>query len=375
MKKVTFCIGLLLLSLVSTAQYKVTFVFDKLPSYQKPSDKIYLVGSFNHWNPHDEKLQMKIINAKPGITIELAKGMYEYKFTEGSWESVESADKGFPTANRNIVIGNDTTIHVEIEHWANHFPKKGKRSTASKNVHIVDESFYIPQLDRHRKVWIYLPESYGTSKKKYPVLYMHDGQNVFDEATSAYGEWGVDEALDSLGKQHKEIIVVAIDNGADKRLNEYSPYDMEKYGKGEGDQYVDFLAKTLKPYIDKHYRTKKDEKNTFVAGSSMGGLISFYAILKYPKVFGGAGVFSPAFWITPQLKNIDPAKAKKVKGRIYFYAGQQESETMVSDMLNVFEQMHQHSKAKMKTVIRAEGKHNEATWREEFPLFYQWIVL
>lgn len=374
MKKVTFCIGLLFLSMVSTAQYKVTFVFDKLPSYQKPSDKIYLVGSFNNWNPNDEKLQMKIINAKPGITIELAKGMYEYKFTEGSWESVESADKGFATANRNVVVENDTTIHVEIEHWANHFPKKEKRSTASKNVHIVDESFYIPQLDRHRKVWIYLPESYGTSKKKYPVLYMHDGQNVFDEATSAYGEWGVDEALDSLDKLHKEIIVVAIDNVADKRLNEYSPYDMEKYGKGEGDQYVDFLAKTLKPYIDKHYRTKKDEKNTFVAGSSMGGLISFYAILKYPKVFGGAGVFSPAFWITPQLKNIDPAKAKKVKGRIYFYAGQQESETMVSDMLNVFEQMHQHSKAKMKTVIRAEGKHNESTWRKEFPLFYKWLV-
>ena len=77
-----------------------------------------------------------------------------------------------------------------------------------------------------------------------------------------------------------------------------------EYGKGEGDQYVDFLVQTLKPYIDKYYRTKKDEKNTFIAGSSMGGLISFYAILKYPKVFGGAGVFSPAFWITPQLKQI-----------------------------------------------------------------------
>jgi predicted alpha/beta superfamily hydrolase len=222
-------------------------------------------------------------------------------------------------------------------------------------------------------VWIYLPESYKTSKKKYPVLYMHDGQNVFDEATSAYGEWGVDEALDSLGPQQKEIIVVAIDNGGDTRMNEYSPFDMEKYGKGEGDQYVDFLVQTLKPHIDKHYRTKKDEKNTFIAGSSMGGLISFYAILKYPKVFGAAGVFSPSFWIAPQLKNIDPEKAKKVKGKIYFYAGQQESEHMVPDMLNIFEQMRQHSKAKMKTVMRAEGKHNEPTWRIEFVLFYKWL--
>jgi predicted alpha/beta superfamily hydrolase len=203
---------------------------------------------------------------------------------------------------------------------------------------------------------------------------MHDGQNVFDDATSAYGEWGVDEALDTLGPKRKEIIVVGIDNGDNKRLNEYSPYDMEKYGKGEGDQYVDFLVQTLKPYIDKHYRTRRNKTNTFTAGSSMGGLISFYAILKYPKVFGGAGVFSPAFWIAPQLKSIHPKQAKKVKGKIYFYAGGQESETMVTDMLNVFDQMRQLSKAKIKTVIRAEGKHNEPAWRQEFPLFYHWII-
>jgi len=373
MKKVLLCIELLLIGLISLAQYKVTFVISKFPSYHKSTDKIYLVGNFNNWNPHDEKLQLKAVSGKPGITIELTKGMYEYKFTEGSWESVEALDGGSPTQNRKLVVESDTTIQVEIEHWADHFPKKERTSTASKNVHIVDESFYIPQLDRNRRVWIYLPESYNT-KKKYPVLYMHDGQNVFDEATSAYGEWGVDESLDTLGAQHKEIIVVAIDNGGDKRLNEYSPYDMEQYGKGEGDQYVEFLVQTLKPYIDRHYHTKKDEKNTFIAGSSMGGLISFYAILKYPKVFGGAGVFSPSFWLTPQLKHINPEQAKKVKGKIYFYAGREESEHMVSDMLNVFEQMRQHSKAKMKTVIRAEGKHNEPSWRKEFPLFYKWIV-
>ena len=328
MKKTLLCIGLLASCLFSLAQYKVSFIVQKLPSYQRVSDKIYLVGNFNSWNPHDEKMELKSVNGKRGITIELPKGMYEYKFTEGSWETVESLNEGFPGQNRKLIVESDTTIHVEVEHWADHFPKKERVSTASKNVHIVDSSFYIPQLDRHRRIWIYLPASYRGSKKKYPVLYMHDGQNVFDEATSAYGEWGVDEALDSLGKQHKETIVVAIDNGAEKRLNEYSPYDMDKYGKGEGDAYVDFLVQTLKPYIDKHYRTLKDEKNTFIAGSSMGGLISFYAILKYPKVFGGAGVFSPAFWITPQLKHIDPGKAKKVKGKIYFYAGQQESETM-----------------------------------------------
>jgi predicted alpha/beta superfamily hydrolase len=149
---------------------------------------------------------------------------------------------------------------------------------------------------------------------------------------------------------------------------------MPKYGKGEGDPYVAFLVHTLKPYIDRHYRTRKCRKHTSIAGSSMGGLISFYALLKYPKVFGAAGVFSPAFWIAPAIKNDIEKLGKKVKGRIYFYAGQQESEPMVPDMLAVFEQLHRISKAGMVTVIRAEGKHNEASWRSEFPLFYKWLA-
>ena len=92
---------------------------------------------------------------------------------------------------------------------------------------------------------------------------MHDGQNVFDAATSFSGEWGVDESLDTLGPEVGESIVVAIDNGGDKRINEYSPYDVEKFGKGEGDLYVDFLVKTLKPFIEKNYRVKKRRKHTF----------------------------------------------------------------------------------------------------------------
>src|SRR6476620_6566807 len=201
MKKMLLCIGLLLVYLFSLAQYKVSFVVNKLPAYHKASNKIYLVGNFNNWNPHDEKLQLKNINGRPGITIELSRGMYEYKFTEGSWETAESLEEGATSPNRKLVIDSDTSINVEIQNWADHFPKKERISTATKNVHIVDNSFYIPQLDRHRRVWIYLPENYSSLKKKYPVLYMQDGQNVFDDATSTYGEWGVDEALDSLGKQ------------------------------------------------------------------------------------------------------------------------------------------------------------------------------
>lgn len=372
-KKLFFSLLFLITSGYVFAQYKVSFIISKLPDYHQAHQKIYIAGSFNRWNPQAKEFSLKQINNKPGITIDLPRGMIEYKFTKGSWESVEAGTDGLSVENRKITVESDTTINIEINQWADHFPNKPKQSTAGKNVHIVDTAFYIPQLNRYRRVWIYLPSSYATSGKKYPVLYMHDGQNVFDEATSFSGEWGVDEALDTLGKTNPELIVVAIDNGGDTRMNEYSPFDMEKYGKGEGDAYVDFLVNTLQPYIKKHYRTQKGGRHTYIAGSSMGGLISFYALLKYPKKFAGAGIFSPAFWITPQLKNINPHKAKKVKGKIYFFAGQKESESMVPDMLQVFEQMHRYSKAEMKTVIRAEGLHNETTWRHEFPLFYKWL--
>jgi predicted alpha/beta superfamily hydrolase len=361
------------LSLLCRAQYHVTFIVQHLPAYDR-GEAIYLAGNFNDWVPNRQDYQLKQLGNKPGITIELKKGMYQYKFTKGSWDQVETDEKGFPKENRLLNLSSDTTINVEVTNWADHFPKQPKKSTASSNVHIIDTAFYMPQLKRHRRVWIYLPADYNTSGKKYPVFYMQDGQNLFDDATAPYGEWGIDEALDTLGPKLGQAIIVGIDNGQDKRMNEYAPHDMEKYGKGEGDLYLDFLAKTLKPFVDKHYRTHKDAAHTFIAGSSMGGLISFYALLKYPNVFGGAGIFSPAFWINPSLMQVDPKAAKKIKGKVYFYAGGQESESMVPDMLSAYEQIRAHSKAKMETVIRSENKHNESAWREEFPEFYRWMM-
>lgn len=361
-----------LFSLSAKAQVKVHFVFKKLPAYHNPADTIFLAGSFNRWNPHDIHFAVVAHGQKNGITIDLPKGMFAYKFTLGAWDDAETSNGGFPVENRIASVESDTTIVVEIDHWASHFPKKAKESTALKNVHILDTAFYLPQLNRHRRIWIYLPSSYTTSHKKYPVLYMHDGQNLFDNATAAYGEWGVDEALDTLEHQIGEAIVVAVDHGGEKRINEYSPFDMEQYGTGEGDAYVDFLAQTLMPYINAHYRTRKSARYTAVAGSSMGGLISLYAALKYPNKFGAAGIFSPAFWIAPQVQAYAAKRAPKAKGRFYFYAGEQESERMVPDMLAVVETLTQHAKARMKTHIRAEGRHSESTWRQEFPEFYKW---
>ena len=378
MLKSTFAISALLAVSFLTAQNIVRLELKSLPLYHT-AEKFYAAGSFNGWNPQNEQYQFK--KDEKGnyfLELKLTSGKYEYKITRGGWNKVECKKDGAGIENRVFTISANTIISINIESWADRFASAPRKSTASKNVKIIDTAFLIPQLNRVRRVLIYLPENYTASKNRYPVLYIHDGQNVFDDATSFAGEWGVDEFLDS--SKARQCIVVAIDNGGTKRLNEYSPYDFAlnaqkpNENKGEGSKYVDFLAKSLKPYIDKKYQTLKDSKHTFIAGSSMGGLISMYAILKYPKVFGGAGVFSPAFWVAPKIFDEILKKGEKVKGKIYFYAGKQESESMVPDMLKAFEKMATVSKSKMTTVIRDDGKHNEPTWRKEFPLFYEWII-
>lgn len=357
-----------------SAQYSVHIKLSPLAG-KNAAEEVYVAGSFNGWNPKDETFRLR--KDETGNFSLLLKnipaGNYEYKFTKGGWETVETDLNGQPIGNRILKLNSDTTLQINIGGWSTGV-NPVRRQTASANVHIIDTTFYIPQLKRNRRIWLYLPPGYASGTKKYPVIYMHDGQNLFNEATSYAGEWGVDEALDSA-KKHS--IIVGIDNGGLKRMNEYNPYDNDRFGKGEGKQYVDFIAKTLKPYIDKKYRTLKDKNNTTIAGSSMGGLISMYAVIVHPKVFGTAGVFSPSFWIAPKMKD-DINKLVKTsthrQNRIYFYAGEQESKEMVRDALQIFEMMRMKAGCKMEVRINAEGQHNEPTWRQEFPAFYNWIT-
>lgn len=231
-----------------------------------------------------------------------------------------------------------------------------------------------PQLQTTKKIWLYLPKGYAASTKKYPVIYMHDAQNLFDAKTSYVGEWNVDEKLDSLNAQ---VIVVGIEHGGDKRIDELTPYKNAKYGGGKADAYLDFIVKTLKPEIDRRYRTKPNAKNTTIWGSSLGGLVSFYALLKYPGIFGKAGVFSPAFWFNRQEIFELTQSQKKLKSKIYFLCGDSEGDAdMVAD-LNKMEQLIDSKRCacKMlnkKTIVKG-AKHNEKTWRDGFVKAYLWL--
>jgi len=356
-------------------QAKVTFITSKVATFKTSDQSLFLAGDFNNWNAADTVWKMKVDGlGRYQLKKDLPTGNYSFKITKGNWDKVECDELGKDIANRDISISHDTIIVMNVKGWKDDHPMEQKKHTASANVHIINEKFDIPQLGRQRRIWIYLPADYATSHKKYPVIYMHDGQNLFDEYTSGYGEWGIDEILDKL-PDNEQSIVVGIDHGGDYRITEYDPY-YSKYGKGRGDDYVDFLVNTLKPYIDKNYRTKKDVNHTSIAGSSMGGLISMYAILKYPKVFGNAGVFSPAFWIAPDIYQYAQHQKLPLSSRIYFVCGDIEDKTMVSDMKKMTDILQSKGidEANIPTIIMQGEKHNEKQWNKDFPAFYSWLI-
>ena len=164
------------------------------------------------------------------------------------------------------------------------------------------KDFHSNILNNDRNVIVYLPPGYDTNKRRhYSVFYMHDGQNLFDGATSFIPgqEWRVDETAEALIKAGKiePLIIVGIYNTGAERVNEYTAAQDPKYkAGGKGDLYGRFMVEELKPFIDKTYRTKSDAQHTGMGGSSLGGLISIYLGLKYPKVFTRVAVVSPAVW-------------------------------------------------------------------------------
>ena len=257
-----------------------------------------------------------------------------------------------------------------------------------KNYFVLDNNYYMPQLDRSRKVSIYLPPDYENESINYPVLYIHDGQAVFDTEDYEYEEWEVDDTLDRL---HQEIglslIVVAIDYNSEgyERLNEYSPwvntgerFDFVDGLGGLGDEYIEFIVENLKPYIDQHYRTLSSGDNTIILGSSMGGLISCYAGLRYPDVFGNVGIYSPSFWFSEGgIFDLATTNVSLLgDNKFYFLAGGSESSTIRQDMqkmVNVF-MLNGISKKNIANVVVPNGTHEEYLWREGFEETIRWFV-
>ncbi len=368
MNRLSGFVIILLFSLQLSAQ--IRFEIDSLPPKTPINDSIYMATSLNGWKPNDINFAFsKGLNNKYFLILESVNTSFEYKICRGSWEKVETKIDGSDTQNRVYRVENGMNVKLSIKGWKDLFPPKPRRSTASKNVAFMSSNIEIPQLNRRRTIRMYFPPNYSTGRR-FPVIYMHDGQNLFDDATSFAGEWKVDETLDSLYKYRGfACIVVGIYNGEKHRLNEYSPWRNDSLGiVGEGEEYAKFIVKNLKPFVDTHYRTLPDRDNTAVMGSSMGGLISMFIALQYPEIFGKAAIYSPSFWISAKFfEQIDKFKLKRPQ-KIYLLAGKLEGQMMISNMKTAEEKLRKvgFDESMLVSRIDSTGAHNESFWGREF---------
>ena len=231
-----------------------------------------------------------------------------------------------------------------------------------------------------RTMHIYLPDDYYDSEERYPVMYMYDGHNLFNDDDATYGKsWGLSDFLDNYDK--KFIIVgMECNHTGNERLNEYCPYNVEHESVGEingrGEQLMDWVVDELKPFIDNIYRTHPSREYTGIGGSSMGGLMALYTIIKYNKYFSKAACLSPSIFLCMnELKNDLESSVIDQNSRVYFSFGTKEVRNMdlILDYIGYFDDYFAHYNASSYVYIAKNGKHNEATWEKQNKIYFDFL--
>ncbi len=354
---------------------RFTFELKTLSTDDRP---IYITGNFNNWKTADPAFRM-VQTGQSHYRLDIAlpgkpPAVLTYKYVRGGWEDEELDAYGNAKDNR---IADLRSGHVSdfVPHWR----REGLDYNPQflPDIRILDENFEIPQLIKTRRISVLLPYNYEQTRLNYPVLYLQDGQNLLD-SHAPFGSWRVDQKLAFMAEKGlSDIIIVSIDHAEDERIAEFTPSHPTKLGIGDGKKYTRFLADTLKPYIDRHFRTLPDREHTGIGGSSMGGLISIYAGLMYPEVYSKLLVFSPSLWVDPQLHDHAPAfLPPDDKIQMYLYGGGRESADLVKDMEGFIENIKSqgmHANITFQLSIEPKGKHNEYCWGEEFPKAVEWL--
>ena len=339
---------------------------------------VYITGNFNQWDPRNSKFKLNGNSNKEyfiEINDDLLPDKIEYKFTKGGWQSVEIDFCGNVTPNRKIEK-KKKEVNDFVEKWRlnwgpfkeEYFPK----------IQLLSENFFIPQLNKTRKIWALLPYNYETANKTYPVLYLQDAQNLFNEG-SEYGNWEIDKKLSLLSEYGRgDVIIIAIEHGDEDRLKEYILDNEMVVKNAEGKKYIRFITDTLKPYVDANYRTKPEREFTGIGGSSLGALISLYGGFLYPEVYSKLMIFSPSLWVEPQYNFPMLNFSHPFPTKVYVYGGKLEGSKM-TQRIKVFERiMNKLDRKKsinfeFKTSINPEGKHQEFYWSQEFPRAIEWL--
>jgi predicted alpha/beta superfamily hydrolase len=337
---------------------------------------VYISGNFNGWRTQDKEFLME----KTGNSAYHYKFSQDfvypqellYKFTKGDWSEVEINIDGNRTENRSTLLHKG----IQIEHVArwrkNWLPFK---QSFLPQVQLISDEFEIPQLNKTRKIWALLPHDYDNSSESYPVMYLQDAQNLFNEFAE-FGNWEIDKKLAVMSEyQIGKIIVIAIEHAEEDRIKEYN-VGKTVLGKGQGKKYIRFVTETLKPFVDINFRTKKEREHTGIGGSSLGGLVSIFSGLKNPEVYGKLMIFSPSLWVVPELK-INAKEVNTTDVKIYLYAGGAESKNLVAEIQKFQQDLITNGfvedSNQINLSINRKGKHTETYWSDEFPKAIEWL--
>ena len=355
-----------------TKEVKVTF---RLTSLDLASERdVFITGSapgLGNWSPNKVKLRA-LGNHVWQAEVQVPDGSsLEYKYTLGSWDEEGSDAIGHPLPNFSTSAHDNAFIKDAIRFWT----KRGRKISFPKTI-TGTVRYHLAMTAKNlaaRDVVVWLPPDYDSKPNvRYPVLYMQDGQNVFDASTSSFGnEWKADETATQLIKQKiiQPLIIVGI-SSTPERTAEYSPGI-------KGQQYMDFVVKELKPFIDRTYRTEKARASTYVAGSSMGGIISLMLAWEHSNVFSAAICMSPAFldpankrvWDYPRDLRASPAKPQPLF--LYIDNGgvglDQVLQPGVDQMLEVLKSKGFKDDKSLVFVKAPRAKHNEADWAKRLP--------
>ena len=338
---------------------------------------VILTGNFNDWSIDPGRFLLS--STGPGkFQFRFPEGglpafPLEYKYVKGGWDDEEVDTFGSVPPNRRL--------ESFRPHVLDHVPRWKRKGLGYDPellpvIQVISEQFEIPQLIKTRRIAALLPHDYQTSGKRYPVLYLQDGQNLFDDY-APFGNWAVDKKLAVLAeKGMADIIIVSIDHAEDERIAEFTPSYRTRLGVGDGKKYARFLADTLKPHVDQHFRTLPDRVHTGIGGSSMGGLITIYAGLMYPEVYGKLMVFSPSLWVAPNVPNLGLPFEDPVAAKIYIYAGGKEAGSMIPNINQYKEALEggmNKANVDFRISIDPEGAHNEEHWGREFPKALEWL--
>jgi len=338
---------------------------------------VFVSGNFNGWRTGSGAYQME--QTGPGYyelnfpAEEWLPEQLEYKYHRGDWNQVELDRFGNTRPNRSLNTREHNTQSDSVDRWL--VDGLAYNPAYLPKIEILTEDFKIPKLIKTRRIAALLPHDYHETDKRYPVLYLQDGQNLFDDY-APFGSWGVDKKLALMKEQgFGDIIVVAIDHAEKDRITEFTPSYRTQLGAGSGKKYLRVLADRLKPYVDEHFRTLPGRENTGIGGSSMGGLISIYAGLIYPEVYGKLMIFSPSLWVSPNI----PFRVMNLNDPqdmdIYIYAGEGESENMVPNIHRFMQAAEEQGDASFnfELSLDPDGAHNEARWGQEFPRAAEWL--